>query len=96
MRQCQLRAATALQACSRSLMLHFGKEGLGFCGFIELPAGDTESEPALVLKEERLEDFGGIDEVIRHFKLAPSPEAMRNLLCIILDYVSARHIKVLL
>ena len=50
----------------------------------------------LVLKEERLQDFGGIEEVIMHFKHAPSREVARNLLSILLDYVSAKHIKVLL
>lgn len=58
------------------------------------PGAGEAVEPALVLKEERLEGFGGIEEVIWHFKKARPREAARNLLSVLLDYVSAKHITV--
>lgn len=51
-------------------------------------------EPALVLSDERLDDFGGPAAVVQHFRAAPSPEACRNLLAVLLDHVAAVHIKV--
>ncbi len=64
----------------------------------------TEAEPAapltcshsgLALSFSRLQAFGGIEEVARHFRGASSREARRNLLCIILDCIIARLCKVI-
>jgi hypothetical protein len=43
----------------------------------------------LRLSLEALQAFGGVDEVARQLRAAPTREARRNMLCILLDCVAA-------
>ena len=72
-------------------------------GGLSFKTAATESEPAapqtcihdgLCLSLPRLQAFGGVQEVARHFRRAASREGRRNLLCILLDCITARLCKV--
>ncbi len=74
-------------------------------GGLSFKTAATESEPAaaqpcshtgLRLSLARLQAFGGVEEVARHFRAAASREARRNLLCILLDCIVARLCKVVI
>ena len=54
------------------------------------------SKPAahLQLSADLLSELGGISLVTAHFKQAPTTEACRNLLTVMLDYVSLRLVQV--
>ena len=64
----------------------------------------TEAEPEgakssgrheeLQLHMEKLEAFGGVDEVARQFRGAASSEARRNMLCVLLDCIAAHSSRV--
>ena len=51
----------------------------------------TFAAPRSALILEKLEDFGGIHEVMLHFKLAPCEEAARNLAAVILDFLVSTY-----
>ncbi|BDA44179.1 hypothetical protein COCOBI_05-3630 [Coccomyxa sp. Obi] len=59
----------------------------------EAAAPLTCSHSGLALSFTRLQAFGGVEEVARHFRGAASREARRNLLCVILDCIVARLCK---
>ena len=44
---------------------------------------------SLQLSQDLVAQFGGITQVVAHFKAAPTAEASRNLLVIILDYAAS-------
>lgn len=48
---------------------------------------DDSSRPAacLQLSQEQLSEFGGVRQVVAHFKAAPTSEACHNLLAVLLD-----------
>lgn len=54
------------------------------------------SKPAahLQLSADLLSELGGISLLTAHFKQAPTTEACRNLLAVMLDYVSLRLVQV--
>lgn len=54
---------------------------------------DDASKPAaaLQLSQEQLSEFGGVRQVVAHFRAAPTSEACRNLLAVLLDHV-AHHL----
>lgn len=56
--------------------------------------GGEEVSGGLQLKSEAVADFGGNAELVAHFKAAPTPEACRNLLAVLLDHASHRLIQV--
>lgn len=60
-----------------------------------LIAGDS-SKPAaqLQLSQELLSELGGMSMLIAHFKQAPTVEACRNLLAVMLDYITLRLVQV--
>ena len=49
----------------------------------------SSSDGGLRLSLQRLHAFGGVDEVARHLRAAPTSEARRNLMCILLDCIAA-------
>ncbi len=61
---------------------------------------DDPSRPAasLQLSQEQLSEFGGVRQVVAHFKAAPTSEACHNLLAVMLDQATynmtqASHIR---
>lgn len=57
-------------------------------------AADCSGQEGLRLDLERLQAFGGTEEVARHLRSAASSEARRNLLCILLDCIAAHSCRV--
>lgn len=52
---------------------------------------ELEMDPVSALQDSRLQDFGGVEEVVLHFKQATSREACRNLFSILLDWAVSKH-----
>lgn len=44
----------------------------------------------MALQESRLQDFGGVAEVVLHFRQASCREASRNLFSVLLDWASSK------
>lgn len=63
----------------------------------EADPGDAESSgrhEGLRLHMEKLQAFGGVDEVARLFRGAASSEARRDMLCVLLDCIAAHSAQV--
>ena len=76
----QLRADHCLLACHPPPCLRSAGED----------SKDDASKPAaaLQLSQEQLSEFGGVRQVVAHLKAAPTSEACRNLLAVLLDHVA--------
>ena len=48
-------------------------------------AGSSRPAASLHLSQEQLSEFGGVRQVVAHFKVAPTAEACHNLLVVLLD-----------
>ena len=44
----------------------------------------------MVLQESRLQDFGGVAEVVLHFRQSTCREATRNLFSVLLDWAASK------
>ena len=61
---------------------------------VDSGAAGSGQQEGLRLHMERLQAFGGVEEVARHFRSAASSEARCNMLCVLLDCSAAHSCRV--